>query len=103
MSVFVINKRNQPLIPCIPRKSRILLKEGKTKVVKRTLFTIQLLTASGESKQNIILGVDAGSKHIGISATTEKKEIFSDDIQVRTDIVDLLSTRRQNVVLDILI
>jgi len=42
------------------------------------------------------LGVDAGSKCIGISAVTQNKEVFSAEIELRNDIVNLLSTRRQN-------
>lgn len=96
MSVFVINQRSRPLMPCSPRKARLLLRQGKAKIVKRTPFTIQLLQATGETKQEIILGVDAGSKCIGLSAVTQKKEIFSGEIELRNDIVNLLSTRRQN-------
>jgi hypothetical protein len=96
MSVFVLNQRSKPLMPCSPRKARILLREHKARIVKRSPFTIQLLFATGETKQEINLGVDAGSKHIGISATTIKKELFSAEVQVRSDIVDLISTRRQN-------
>ncbi|WKB36959.1 RRXRR domain-containing protein [Terrilactibacillus sp. S3-3] len=40
MIVFVINKHGQPLMPCQPRKARILLKEKKAKIVKRQPFTI---------------------------------------------------------------
>jgi hypothetical protein len=96
MSVLVVNQRKQPLMPCSPRKARMLLKEGKAKVYRRTPFAIQLLYATGETKQEIVLGVDAGSKHIGISAVTDKKELFSAEVELRKDIVDLLSTRRQN-------
>src|SRR5665647_260133 len=96
MRVFVINMREEPLMPCSPRKARILLKEGKARVVKRAPFTIQLTIATGEAKQEITLGVDAGSKYIGISATTDKEELFSAEVELRSDIVDLLSTRRQN-------
>ncbi|MGH4140261.1 RNA-guided endonuclease IscB [Clostridium sp.] len=96
MSVFVINQRSGPLMPCSTRKARLLLRQGKAKIVKRTPFTIQLLQATGESKQEIILGVDAGSKYIGISAVTQNKEVFSAEIELRNDIVNLLSTRRQN-------
>ena len=46
--------------------------------------------------QDITLGVDAGSKHIGLSATTKEKELYAADVELRNDIVDLLSTRRQN-------
>ena len=83
-------------MPTTPIKARKLLKQGKAKVVKRTPFTIQLLTATGETKQDITIGVDAGSKKIGLSATTEKQEIYSAEVVLRNDIVDLLSTKRQN-------
>lgn len=83
-------------MPTTPRHARILLKQKKAKVIKQTPFTIQLLIATGETAQNITLGVDAGSKHIGLSATTDKKELFSAELELRNDIVDLLSTRRQN-------
>lgn len=96
MRVYVLNQRKEPLMPTTPRKARLLLKEGKAKVVKREPFIIQLLYATGEAKQDIILGVDAGSKKIGLSATTDKQELFSAELELRNDIVDLLSTRRQN-------
>ena len=83
-------------MPTSPAKARHLLRDGKAKVVKMTPFTIQMLIPTGETKQEIILGVDAGSKVIGLSATTEKQELFSAEVKLRNDIVDLLSTRRQN-------
>ena len=83
-------------MPCAPQKARVLLKQGKAKVVKRTPFTIQLLEVTGETKQDIVLGVDAGSKIIGLSATTKKRELFSAEFILRNDIVELLSTRKQN-------
>lgn len=76
MLVYVINKENQPLMPTTPRKAKILLKQNKAKAIKRTPFTIQLLYGSSNYKQEITLGVDAGSKIIGLSATTEKKRII---------------------------
>ena len=95
MRVYVINQRKEPLMPTTPCKARKLLKQGKAKVVKREPFTIQLLYATGETKQDITLGVDAGSKIIGLSVTTDKQELFSAEVELRNDIVDLLSTRRE--------
>ncbi len=76
--VYVISKHGKPLMPCKPQKARRLLKEQKAKVVKRTPFTIQLLYGSSGYKQDVILGVDAGSKTIGVSASTENKEVFDE-------------------------
>jgi 5-methylcytosine-specific restriction endonuclease McrA len=82
-------------MPCSPRKARVLLKDGKAKVAKQEPFTIQLTTATGEAKQPVSLGVDAGSKTIGLSATTEKHVLFEAEVHLRTDMVELLSIRRQ--------
>ena len=95
MLVYVINKYSEPLMPCKPQRARKLLKQNKAKVVKRTPFVIQLLHGSSGYKQNITLGVDAGSKVIGLSAITEKKELFSAEVNLRNDIVGLLSARKQ--------
>ena len=77
-------------------KVRILLKTKKAKVTKRCPFTIQLAYDSTNYTQEVTLGVDAGSKHIGLSATTKDKVLFESDVELRNDITDLLSTRRQN-------
>jgi len=87
--------RGQPLMPTTPQKARTLLKQGKAKVISRTPFTIQLKYATGETVQPITLGVDAGSKKIGLSATTKMDELYSSEIILRTDIVGLLSARCQ--------
>ena len=77
-------------------KVRILLKSKKAKVIKTCPFTIQLAYDSTHYTQEITLGVDSGSKHIGLSATTKSKVLFESDVELRNDIVNLLSTRRQN-------
>lgn len=96
MLIYVINKHGKPLMPCKERKARILLKQNKAKVINKTPFTIQLFYGSRGYKQKITLGVDTGSKHIGVSAVTDKKELYTAEIKLRTDIVDLMSTRREN-------
>ena len=95
MLVYVLNKNGKALMPCRPAKARQLLKRHKAKVIQREPFTIQLLYGSSGYKQNVTLGVDAGAKHIGLSASTKKKELYSADVELRTDIVDLISTRRE--------
>ena len=96
MLVYVLNKDRQPLMPtgrC--GKVRRLLRDKKAKAVKRCPFTIQLLYEAETNTQPVTLGVDAGSKHIGVSATTEDKVLYEADIVLRDDIVKLLSTRRE--------
>lgn len=80
-------------MPCSAAKARILLKEKKAEVARRTPFTIRLKIATGEAKQPVSLGVDAGYKHVGLSASTEKTELYASEIELRQDITDLLSAR----------
>ncbi len=93
--VYVLNMRGKPLMPTTPQKAKKLLKEDKAKVVKRTPFIIQLKYATGENRQPITLGVDSGYEKIGLSAKTNKKELYSAEVKLRTDIVKLNSERRQ--------
>ena len=72
--VFALNQFGKPLMPYHPGKVRILLKENKAFVKRRTPFTIQLTVPVKEKLYPITLGVDVGYKHIGLSVTTEKEE-----------------------------
>ena len=72
-----------------------MLKISLAHVVCRIPFTIQLDYDTTDFIQPVILGIDAGSKHIGVSATTEEKELYAADVEIRNDIVDKLATRRQ--------
>ncbi len=95
--VYVLDTTGHPLMPTERRgKVRRLLKNGEAKVVRRCPFTIQLTYRIIGRTQPVTLGVDAGSKHVGLSATTEKKVLFEADVALRNDIVDNLSTRREN-------
>ena len=94
--VYVLNQNGQPLMPTENHaKVRVLLKQGRAKVINKCPFTIQLLYSSTNYTQKITLGIDSGSKHIGLSATTRNKVLFESDVELRNDIVDLLSTRRE--------
>lgn len=100
--VYVLNQDGQPIMPTRNHaKVRVLLKNGKAKAINRCPFTIQLLYPCDNQTQPISLGVDAGSKHIGISATTKGDNtgamvLYEADVTLRNDIVELLSTRREN-------
>lgn len=94
--VYILSKNGTPIMPTNNHaKVRLLLKHGKAKIVKRTPFIIQLLSSSKTYKQDVTLGIDAGSKHVGMSATTSKQELFIAELRPRNDVVELLSTRRE--------
>lgn len=73
-------------MPCSQRKARILLKEYKAKIIGYQLFTIQLTVPTGESTQEVHLGVDTGTKHIGIAAISGNKVLVKGEIELRDDI-----------------
>ncbi|MBP3041885.1 HNH endonuclease [Bacillaceae bacterium Marseille-Q3522] len=93
MRVFVKNKRGEPLMPCSPRKARLLLKNKQAKIIGYQPFTIQLCIATGETKQDVHLGVDTGAKHLGIAVTSEDKVFAKGEIELRQDVSLLLKTR----------
>jgi len=94
VNVYVLHQDGTPLMPCTPAKARHLLKQKKAKVVSRKPFTIQLLWDCEKNIQPIELGIDGGYDNIGFSATTEKRELMSGEVTLRTDIPKLLKERR---------
>ena len=95
--VYILNQYGQPLMPTDRYgKVRHLLKSNLAKVINRCPFTIQLTYDTKNHTQQISLGIDAGSKVIGLSATTKDKELYASEVTLRNDIVELLSTKRQN-------
>lgn len=95
--VYVQDIDGKPLMPTTRHgKVRRLLKANKATVVNLCPFTIRLTYATSGYKQEIVLGVDAGTKHVGLSATTKSKELYSGEVILRNDIVELLSTRRES-------
>lgn len=96
MLTYVISNSGQPLMPtgrC--GKVRRLLKGNKAKVISRCPFTIQLLYDTETHVQPVTLGINAGSKVIGVSATTEDKELYAAEVELRNDIVKNLATRKE--------
>lgn len=95
--VYVLNCKGVPIMPTTRHGMvRRLLREHKAKVVRKCPFTIQLNYECVNIIQPISLGVVTGFENIGISATTEKDVLFEANAKVRTDIVKLLSQRKES-------
>lgn len=94
--IYVRSKDGKVLMPT-ERCGKIsyLLRHGKAHVVSRVPFVVQLDYETSTYTQDVSLGIDAGSKHIGVSASSEKKELLAAQVDLRSDIVNLLSTRRE--------
>ena len=74
---------------------RHLLKAGVAKVVRYEPFTVMILRDVGHCVQAVTLGVDVGVKHIGLCASTEKRELYSAQVELRDDVSKLLIARRE--------
>lgn len=97
MFVYVQDIEGKPLMPT--RRCgwvRRALRDGKAIVIEKYPFTIRLTYDSTRYILPVTLGVDAGSVHVGLSATTSKNELFAEEVILRKDIVDLISTRRES-------
>lgn len=94
MEVYVLNKEGKPLMPCKPVIARLLLKEGKAKCVRRTPFTIKLLVDTTEYKQEVVAGMDTGSKTIGCAAVANGKVVYQSEVQVRQDVSKKMERRK---------
>lgn len=94
MRVFVLNMRGEPLMPCSQRKARILLKESRAVIYKYNPFTIRLAYATGEAKQDCHIGIDTGSKHVGIAVASGNKIFFKGEIELRQDVKRNIDMKR---------
>lgn len=93
MKVFVLNQHGKALMPCSPRKAKLLLREDKATVVRRNPFTIKLKHGSSGYKQDLTLGVDTGHSEVGVSVVSNTKEVFSAVMTLRNDISEKMTSR----------
>ncbi|MGZ3333981.1 MAG: RNA-guided endonuclease IscB [Isosphaeraceae bacterium] len=93
MLVYVLNHHGKPLMPCSPDRARHLLKDGKAKVVRRDPFTIKLLFGASGYKQDVVAGMDTGSKTIGSAAIANGKVVYQAEAILRDDVSRKLKQR----------
>ena len=84
--VYVLDINGNPLMPTKRfGKVRRMLRDGLAKVVRRDIFTIQLLY---EPKTHVVdeltLGCDTGYTHIGISVTSSAKNTLRKKLSLIT-------------------
>ena len=96
MFVYVISKDGQPLMPTTRfGKVRRLLKNKKTKVVSRCPFTIKLLYEPETLVvQEVVLGQDTGSKHVGTACVANDKVLYQSEVALRDNIKKKMYNRR---------
>jgi RRXRR protein/HNH endonuclease len=93
--VFVLSPDGVPLMPCACVIARLLLKEGKARVVHRTPFTIKLSTRPETTfMQPLTLGVDTGSSVVGSAVADDTgKVLYLSEVQIRNDIAKTMKER----------
>ena len=103
--VFVVDKKERPLMPCSPRTARLLLKSGRARIFKHAytgFFTIKLTYVPKKHYlQKNYIGVDTGTKFIGVSVRRSDKNngkvsracTHQYQIQLRTDIKSKMKRR----------
>lgn len=93
--VYVINNNNKPLMPCTNVIARLLLKQGKAKVKRKTPFTIKLKYNTMDYIQHLTLGMDTGSRTIGTAVYNEDNQeiVYLSEIEIRNDITKKMEQR----------
>ena len=96
MVVYVLDKNGQPLMPTSRfGKVRRMLRDKKAKVVQRCPFTIMLLyEPKTKIVQDVVLGVDTGSKHVGVACVGNDKVLYQSQVKLRDDIKKKMDARR---------
>lgn len=74
MAVLVVDKKQQPLMPCSEKRARLLLDRGRAVVVRRHPFTIRLKDRVGGDAQPLRIKIDPGSRVTGIALVREDVE-----------------------------
>src|SRR5438034_6551997 len=92
--VYVVNQNGHPLMPCKPSKARKLLRDGRAKVTRRSPFTVQLLWDCEEHVQEVITGIDKGSRMTGLASVGKGEILLSSEIHHRLDVKEKMDGRR---------
>src|SRR2546423_2475790 len=71
MSVFVVDKRKKPLMPCSEKRARLLLERGRAVVHRCYPFTIRLKDRVGGDVQPVRLKLDPGAQTTGVALVRE--------------------------------
>jgi len=93
MLVYVKNCKDEPLMPCSPCVAKKLLGSGRAKVVSCIPFTIKLLYGIRGYKQEVVAGMDTGSKTIGCAVVSNEKVLYQSEVQIRSDVSKKMKQR----------
>lgn len=72
-TVFVLDRKGRPMMPCHPARARELLRKGRAVVAQHTPFTIRIKDRLLENSEvsGVAVRIDPGSKATGIAVTDD--------------------------------
>ena len=98
--VFVLDTNKKPLMPCTPKRARLMMERGQAAIFRRYPFTIILNKEPSARKiQSLAFKIDPGSKTTGLALVAEgatgKQVIWGAELEHRSKLIkmDLLSRR----------
>mgnify|MGYP002982598262 CR=1 FL=1 len=102
VSVFVLDRKHRPLMPCRPARARRLLKSGRARVVRLFPFTIRLTDRLIEDSklQPVLVKIDPGSRRSGFAVVRADEKghhhalFFIELVHRGESIRDALTARR---------
>ncbi|MEA1975968.1 MAG: RNA-guided endonuclease IscB [Bacillota bacterium] len=93
--VYVESQEGEPLMPCKNVIARLLLKENRAKVKRKTPFTIKLKHETTNYTQELTLGIDTGSSKVGSAVYNNENGdvIYVSEIEIRNDVSKRMEKR----------
>lgn len=93
MAVFVIDRKQIPLMPCSEKRARLLLERGRARVHRMIPFTIRLIDREVEKSelQPLELKIDAGSKTSGLALVRNSNTINAEtgEVMITANVLNL--------------
>lgn len=84
VSVFVLDRRGQPLMPCSEKRARLLLERGRARVYRIVPFVIRLIDREADrcTLQPLRVKLDPGSRTTGLTLVRETESVEPDTDEV---------------------
>jgi len=88
MAVFVLDKHQEPLMPCSEKRARTLLERGRARVHRLMPFSIRLVdrTVQASVLQPVTLKLDPGSKTTGMALVRESETMDAETGAMHTTV-----------------
>lgn len=99
MSVFVLDRRGKPLMPCSEKRASKLLSSGRARVHRLVPFVIRLVDVSAQdcALQPLTVKIDPGSKATGMALVhdVQKLDIDSGEINKGAVVLSLIEIQHR--------